>query len=242
MSQTKYEYILDRKRTWTPVPVTAGKLKDGGEDVVRRALALRALEIPVGNFISSSMKGDLPKDKGVIELLESNVKDETNHDIALNYAAQAHKVPERYEAEAQVITKQWLEVDAHPVLKAKVIESSVFFVLLPIFRFLGDTGLRSVAQDVGRDELTHTACNAAVCEAIGATPDKTMDNLRRATVSWVVQSLQGEHSDKHLSSNWWLQRSDDLFHTGKSSEFANTRVSSMPAFFEADARDLPMYA
>ena len=40
------------------------------------------------------MKGDLPEDKGCKELLESNVQDEIKHDIALDYAAQAHKVPD----------------------------------------------------------------------------------------------------------------------------------------------------
>ena len=237
-----YETCLLHKRTWSPVPVSAGKLKEGGEDVILRALSLRALEIPVGNFIDSAMKGDLPDDAHVKDLLRSNVKDEEKHDIALGYAAEAHGVPERYEEEAQVITKSWVEHSAHPVLKARVLETSVFFVLLPIFRYLGDTGLRTISQDVSRDEQGHVKTNNQICKDLGLEPDKTLDDLRRATVSWVLQSLQGEHSDKHLSSNWWLQRSDDLFHTGKSSEFANTRVSRMPAFFEADARDLPMYA
>ena len=63
-------------------------------------LALRCLEIPVGDFISEAMKGDLPDIEGCKELLESNVRDEINHDIALDFAAQAHKIPTRFEAEA----------------------------------------------------------------------------------------------------------------------------------------------
>ena len=51
-----------------------------------------ALEIPVGDFIADAMKGDLPDVKGCKELLESNVKDEINHDIALDFAAKAHKI------------------------------------------------------------------------------------------------------------------------------------------------------
>ena len=51
---------------------------------MQRALALRCLEIPVGDFISDAMKGDLPDIEGCKELLESNVKDEINHDIALD--------------------------------------------------------------------------------------------------------------------------------------------------------------
>ena len=149
------------------------------------------------------MKGDLPTDEGCIELLKSNVTDEVNHDIALNYAAKAHKVPSKIEAEAQKITKAWLELDRHPVLKAVVLERSVFFVLLPIFRFLGDTGLRTTSADISRDEQTHVAANTLVCKELGLTPDKTLNNLRRATVNWVVQSLDAEASNKHLSANFW---------------------------------------
>ena len=65
---------------------------------------------------------------------------------------QAHGVSPRFEAEAEKICKQaWLELDRHPVLKAVVLERSVFFVLLPIFRFLGDTGLRTTSVPTSRE-------------------------------------------------------------------------------------------
>ena len=147
-AETPYIHLHERKRTWTPVKVSAGTLLDGGEEVIQRALALRCLEIPVGDFISDAMKGDLPDVKGCKELLASNVIDEENHDIALNFAAEAHGVSPRFEKEAAHICKTWLELDRHPVLKAVVLERSVFFVLLPIFRFLGDTGLRTTSADI----------------------------------------------------------------------------------------------
>ena len=85
-------------------------LLDGGEEVVQRALALRCLEIPVGDFISEAMKGDLPDIQGCKELLLSNVKDEENHDIALNFAAEAHGVSPRFEAEAEKLSKLGLNL------------------------------------------------------------------------------------------------------------------------------------
>ena len=60
---TPYIHLHERKRTWTPVQVDAGCLLDGGEEVIQRALALRCLEIPVGDFIQDAMKGDLPEVK-----------------------------------------------------------------------------------------------------------------------------------------------------------------------------------
>ena len=239
---TPYIHLHERKRTWTPVQVDAGKLFDGGEEVIQRALSLRCLEIPVGDFIQDAMKGDLPDVKGCKELLESNVQDEVKHDIALNYAAEVHKVPTKFEKEAAHICKTWLELDRHPVLKAVVLERSVFFVLLPIFRFLGDTGLRTTSADISRDEQTHVAANTLVCEALGLKSDKTLNNLRRATVAWCLQSLKGESDHKHLSGNFWLASSDSLYTRGKAEGLIETRASRMPAFFETSSVNLPQYA
>jgi len=242
---TPYIHLHQRKRTWTPVEVSAGKLLSGGEEVVQRALALRCLEIPVGDFLTEAMKGDLPQGieaEGCRELLLSNVQDEEKHDIALNFAAQAHKVSPRFEAEAERIKNAWLELDRHPVLKAVVLERSVFFVLLPIFRFLGDTGLRTTSADISRDEQTHVAANTLVCQALDLKTDKAINNLRRATVSWVLQSLGGEAHHKHLSSNFWLGCSDSLYSTGKALGLIETRASRMPAFFETNNINLPQYA
>ena len=239
---TPYIHLHRRKRTWTPVAVSAGTLLDGGEDVIKRALALRCLEIPVGDFIDEAMRGDLPDVAGCEKLLRSNVIDEEKHDIALNYAAKAHNIPARYEAEAKRIRDAWLELDRHPVLKAVVLERSVFFVLLPIFRFLGDTGLRTTSADISRDEQTHVAANTLVCEALGLKTDKTLNNLRRATVAWCLQSLKGESDNKHLSSNFWLASSDSLYERGKADGLAETRASRMPSFFETNNVNLPQYA
>ena len=241
-AETPYIHLHQRKRTWTPVQVSSGLLLAGGEDVIKRALALRGLEIPVGDFIAEAMKGDLPDIKGCKELLESNVVDEENHDIALNYAAQAHIIPDSFEREAAKIRDTWLELDRHPVLKAVVLERSVFFVLLPIFRFLGDTGLRTTSADISRDEQTHVAANTLVCEELGLKSDKALNNLRRATVAWVLQSLKGESDNRHLSSNFWLQSSDSLYTRGKAENLLSTRSSRMPAFFETNNVNLPQYA
>ena len=241
-AETPYIHLHQRKRTWTPVQVSSGTLLQGGEEVIQRALALRCLEIPVGDFITDAMRGDLPDVRGCKELLQSNVIDEEKHDIALNYAAEAHGVRGSFEREAAKIRDTWLELDRHPVLKAVVLERSVFFVLLPIFRFLGDTGLRTTSADISRDEQTHVAANTLVCEALGLKSDKTLNNLRRATVAWVLQSLKGEADNKHLSSNFWLNSSDTLYSRGKAEGLSDTRASRMPAFFETNNVNLPQYA
>jgi len=180
-AETPYIHLHQRKRTWTPVAVDAGQLLEGGEDVIKRALALRCLEIPVGDFINEAMRGDLPDVRGCKKLLQSNVVDEEKHDIALNYAAEAHQIPVRFEKEAERIRDTWLELDRHPVLKAVVLERSVFFVLLPIFRFLGDTGLRTTSADISRDEQTHVAATHSFVKRLDLNltrPSTILDALR----------------------------------------------------------------
>ena len=88
MRKTPYQKLIDRRRTWTPVQTTPGELKHGAEETIYRALAIRHMELPVGDFISEALEKEVPS--LARELLESNVKDEIKHDIALGYIAQVN--------------------------------------------------------------------------------------------------------------------------------------------------------
>ena len=50
-----YQKLIERKRKWSPVQTTAGKLKEGAEEAIFRALAMRHMELPVGDFIEEVM-------------------------------------------------------------------------------------------------------------------------------------------------------------------------------------------
>ena len=144
-----YEKLLNRKRTCTPVQTTRGTLKRGAEETIYRALSIRNLELPVGNYISDALTKDVPDAARI--LLESNVKDEERHDLALNYIVNAIGVDETAEKEAFLLRDAWEQHPDHTILKALVIERAIFFVLLPFFRFNGDAGLRTVSADISRD-------------------------------------------------------------------------------------------
>ena len=104
---TLYQKLIERKRTWTPVQMEAGKLKEGSEEMIFRALALRHLEIPVGEFISAGLKGEVPEESQ--ELLKLNIIDEENHDKALGFAARALGTDEAAEKEAELGTADDVE-------------------------------------------------------------------------------------------------------------------------------------
>jgi len=56
MRQTPYQKLYNRKRKWTPVQTTAGQLKEGAEETIFRALAIRHMELPVGEWIKDALK------------------------------------------------------------------------------------------------------------------------------------------------------------------------------------------
>ena len=103
---TPYDKLMARKRKWTPVKPVAGICKDGAEETIHRALALRHMELPVGDFINDALSTDVP-DKAR-EILVSNVRDEENHDLALGYIADAYGVDEKAEAEAIKLRDAWI--------------------------------------------------------------------------------------------------------------------------------------
>ena len=232
-----YQKLLERKRTWTPVRVEAGKVAEGSEETILRALALRNMELPVGDFINDALAGDIPELSR--ELLISNVKDEENHDLALNYIADAYGVDDEAEREAELLRKAWVSHPDHTITKAMVAERSIFFVLLPFFRAHGDAGMRTTSADISRDEQVHVACNSLIHRELGYNISPSLDKLRKATIAWVMQPMKGEEK---LGKNFWLKSSDRLMYEGKAPELSFTQSARMPAFFEHSNVNLPQYA
>jgi len=240
MRKTPYQKLIDRRRTWTPVQTTKGKLKDGSEDAIRRALALRHMELPVGEFIKEGLEKEVPDHAR--ELLELNVQDEIKHDLALGYIANSIGVDPQAEAEALRLRSAWESHPDHTITKALVAERAIFFVLLPFFRFNGDAGLRTVSADISRDEQIHVASNSLVCRELGLLPSPSLDKLRKATINWVLQPLGTNTYDRYLDKKFWLDASDRLMYEGKAPEFSETKSARVPAFFEHSNANLPQYA
>lgn len=234
-----YQKLFSRKRKWSPVQTTAGAVKEGSEETIFRALALRHMELPVGDFIKDALTHEVPELSR--DLLLSNIRDEENHDLALGYIANAYGVDEKAEAEAMRLREAWVSHPDHTVLKAMVAERAIFFVLLPFFRFNGDAGMRTVSADISRDEQVHVATNSLVCRELGLTVSPSLDKLRKATINWVMQPLK-RSENKYLDKQFWLDQSDSLMYAGKAEGLLETQRGRMPAFFEHSNNDLPQYA
>ena len=236
-----YQKLQQRKRKWTPVQTTAGVVKEGAEEAIHRVLALRHMELPVGDFISNALTTEVPE--MARELLESNVRDEINHDVALGYIANAYGVNEKAEREAIALRDAWEAHTDHTVLKAMVAERAIFFVLLPFLRANGDAGMRTVSADISRDEQIHVACNSLVCAELNLKPSQSLDKLRKATIHWVMEPLsKNTQGDRFLAKNFWTNSSDRLMYEGKAPELSYTQSARMPAFFEHSNVNLPQYA
>ena len=234
-----YQKLMARKRKWTPVQTTAGTCREGAEETILRALALRHMELPVGDFINEALEKNVPD--SARQLLLSNVKDEENHDLALGYIANAYGVDEKAEAEALRLQKAWIDHPDHTITKAMVAERAIFFVLLPFFRANGDAGMRTVSADISRDEQVHVACNSLVQKELGLDISPSLDKLRKATMAWVLQPL-GRNESRFLDKKFWQDSSDRLMYEGKAPELSFTQSARMPAFFEHSNVNLPQYA
>jgi len=235
-----YQTLLNRKRTWTPVQTTAGQVVEGAEEAIFRALAIRHMELPVGDFITDALDNDVPA--LAREVLQSNVQDEIKHDLALGYITNSLGVDEQAEEEAKRIRDAWVAHPDHTILKALVAERSIFFVLLPFFRFNGDAALRTVSADISRDEQVHVAVKYLVAGELNLEVSTSLDKLRKATINWVLQPLKANNPSKYLNKKFWLDSSDRLMYEGKAPELSDTRRARMPAFFEHANPNLPQYA
>lgn len=241
-SPSPYVSVLTRKRKWTPTPVSRGVVKIGTSETLHRCLTLRHLELPVRDLLEAGLARDLPATEGVVAALRSNQDDEERHDQALEFVVAAHGIHAKDEDTGLNIRDAWVQHPDHPILKASVLERSVFFVLLPFLRFAGDVGIRTVAADISRDEQVHVAVHHMVASELGLKPSPSLNYLRKETVDWVFQMLPtATIGNPQLSSTFWHQASDNLYERGKAPELRRTRSARMPAFFEASNVDLPSY-
>jgi hypothetical protein len=238
--RSPYLSTIAKKTPWQAVPVDKGPVLDGAEETLFKALALRHLEIPVKELLEEGMKRELPSTPGIIEALRSNQDDEDRHLEALNYVAAAHGTDEKAEREIMSILKAWNEHPAHPILKAGIMERSIFFVALPFFRQTGDVGMRTVSQDISKDERVHTVVNHMVSQELGEKESQSLDKLRAATAAWLFEKL-GSSPNKWLNKDFWLRQSSSLFWTGKAQELSSLRASRSIAFFESSNVSLPSY-
>ena len=239
MKTNPYDKLLSRKRKWTPVKPKAGVFKNGAEEAIRRCLAIRHMELPVGEFIKEGLEKNVPENART--LLTDNVVDEIRHDQALQYIVDAHGVDAKSENEAMRLRDAWIEHPDHTITKALVAERAIFFVLLPFFRFTGDAALRTVSADISRDEQIHVATNSLVCTELGLIPSPSLDKLRKATINWIFQPL-GNSPDRYLDKKFWLDSSDRLMYEGKAPQLSETQAGRMPAFFEHSNVNLPQYS
>ena len=240
MRKHPYDKLFERKRKWSPVQTTPGQLRPGSEETIRRALAIRHMELPVGAFITEGLEKTVPDNAR--KLLEDNVRDEERHDLALQYIVNALGADEKAEKEAKRLRDAWIEHPDHTIVKALVAERAIFFVILPFFRFSGDSGTRTVSADISRDEQIHVATNSLVCSELGLSWSQSLDKLRKATINWIMEPLGTNTQDKYLDRKFWTDSSDRLMYEGKAPELSETKNARMPAFFEHANTNLPKYA
>jgi hypothetical protein len=238
--RSPYLEMLAKKRPWQATQVENAPVKQGSEETLYRALALRHIELPVKDLLQQGLERDLPSTPGVIEALHSNQKDEERHDEALNYVAAAYGVDQKAESEVMNILKAWMEHPAHPIHKVSIIERSIFFVALPFFRFNGNIGMRTVSADISRDEQVHCGVHGLVAKELNEKDSESLNKLRAATAAWLFEKL-GRHEDKWLDKDAWMKRSERLFWEGKAPDMAESRASRMISFFEAPNTCLPSY-
>ncbi|NES98387.1 MAG: ferritin-like domain-containing protein [Desertifilum sp. SIO1I2] len=236
-----YTQQLARKRPWTPTCGERMATVPGAEQVLGRALALRILELEVAEWLDESLANTQLPDTA-IACLRSNILDEQRHDLVLGMAAKTYPfATDRDDLEAQGIHRQWLDHPDHPLVKAFVLENSVFFVILPLLRTFGGVGLGIISADISGDESVHAAVHRQAAKDMGYTYSPSLDRLRRDTVAWLVDGLRIPEAGRSGRPQRWLEASDRLLYEG-ASDLIETRRGIQPAFFEIANNALPSYS
>lgn len=240
-SDTLYAQVEKKRKNWTPVaPTQMEECVPGAADTLSRCFSLRFLEIPVKEFILDALSrkdSHILGEEGRASLLR-NTLDEEKHDTALNNCVKVFAdYNASYENEAMQLLKAWNEAVDHPLVKTAVLENGIFFVILPIYRQFGGSSLRTTAVDISADEVNHVQLHRYASKVMGYKPSRSLDNLRKATVDWLIDKFEVEGYDKER----FRRASDSLMYKGVTDELDFTRSYMVPAFFEKRNDQLPYY-
>lgn len=242
-----YDQLLKRKAYWVPIePDKEQVVADEVTTTLKRALSLSKLELPVGNWVTEELtkqNGGLPSI--VTTLLLSNIVDEEKHDLALNNLRKVFNVPVDYDSVTDGFISRATELaDIYsPITVSAVLESSVFFIVLPMFRLLGSSPMRTNANDISNDEAIHVSTNCQMEVDLGYRRGKALDTFRSQIIDWLVTDLVSNgNPNKYLNGDFWKQSSHSLYSSGKAPGLSATRNHSIPAFFETSGTNLPIYS
>jgi hypothetical protein len=224
---------------WNPQPITRQELclygdedsvvepEWGCEKTILRLIALGLeLELEVGEFVREAGKRDLPEDKYLKKLLQSNIADEAKHFKGFDYARAAYPVSDRDLIEASDIRNAWQDLaqKEHPLLIAMALEIGVFLPFLGCSRLFGGKSLATLARKVAEDEFRHVITNRTLLDYINidswSLPSR-VDRLVKSTIDWAIADLNipEEEVDVQFDLDFVLQASQDLITTGEAKEY-----------------------
>lgn len=239
---TFYSKIEAKRTEWEPIkPTKTEQVQDEAADILSRALALRALELPVRDFI---LDGLGQKEKAIlgqegVECLMRNTKDEERHDQALeNVVSVLSNYNPKYEAEAAMLTKAWVTHPDHSIAKAAVLENGIFFMILPLMRRFGSVSLINSSVDISSDEINHVQSHRYATTQLGHKISPSLDKLRKATAAWIVGTFN--FSDT-VNATTLMKASDNLMYKGVAPELSFSQSFNVPAFFESSNSSLSYY-
>lgn len=234
--------LNSRRRPWQPNTPKPNSETSKASATISRCLALTYLEPAVATFITTGLdRQDSNRlSPEMVSTLKRNIQDEAKHEIALTSARNAMlDYDSSFEAEAENICKEWLELSDNPIVTAAVMENSIFFLILPIYSLYGGSSLRQTAADISQDERLHVQSHRQAAMNLGVKPSKALNSLRLKTVEWISQDIE------ELGVKWSLDRmiknSNSLLQRGIS-DLVETKSAGVNCPFELSNANISQYA
>jgi len=205
---------------------------------ILRAIELRGLEIPVGEWTKAFTKE--VGSPGIAEILMGHINDEENHDRQLEYVAEYLNHTEISD-EAMALTNRWLDHPSHPLVKKTMLEAGVFFPILGMLgRYAkGDLYLQAVRQWISSDEAAHVASSRLIIsymdERHGGGRYKIPADLLELVVGTIRFICGG------IDEGQWLKSSRSGITTGKIYMGTELTTVSVPEAFTQISNNQIMY-
>jgi hypothetical protein len=175
------------------------------------------LELPVGAFLSALLEREKEIPPYAIPGIVKNIQDEEKHFEAFNKLSAAHPVFGEHAEQADKFRKQVVSSKAHPLIKARDLETIVFIPVQTYLRLYGSDSIERIIMHISHDEFRHLQYGWQLTETLGLGFDDEFEKIAVNISQWVFEDIKEAEYDCHF----WNSVINDMKVYGESNQLTD---------------------
>jgi hypothetical protein len=218
-AHNEFSELENDRRDWVVGDIEKATIKDiNVKRCLSKIIALGLnLELPVGAFLSALLEREKEIPPYAIPGIIKNIQDEEKHFDAFNKLNIAYPAIGEHLEQATKFRKQVVSSKAHPLIKARDLETIVFVPVQTYLRLYGSDSVERIIMHISHDEYRHLQYGWQITEILGLDFDREFEKIAVGISKWVFEDIKEAEYDCHF----WNSVINDMKEYGESKQLTD---------------------